>query len=128
MDKAPDLGRHRAAGVGLASLDSAAKHVSGRAVYIDDMPELPGMLHLALGPRRAMPHAKILSMDLDKVRAAPGVIAVFTAGDIPGRNDVGPVFQDDPVFADGLVQYAGQSLFAVAAKTVELARAAARWR
>jgi xanthine dehydrogenase large subunit len=105
--------------------DSAAKHVAGRAVYIDDMPEPPGLLHLCLGlSERA--HAKILAMDLSAVRAAPGAVAVFTARDIPGKNDVGPVIHDDPIFADGLVQYAGQSLFAVAAETVELARTAAR--
>ncbi|MEI9886457.1 MAG: xanthine dehydrogenase molybdopterin binding subunit [Rhizomicrobium sp.] len=105
--------------------DSAAKHVAGSAVYIDDMPEPPGLVHLALGlSQRA--HAKVLGMDLSAVRAAPGVIAVFTARDIPGKNDVGPVVHDDPIFADGLVQYAGQSLFAVAAETVEQARGAAR--
>jgi xanthine dehydrogenase large subunit len=105
--------------------DSAAKHVAGRAVYIDDMLEPAGLLHLCLGlSERA--HAKILDMDLSAVRAAPGVVAVFTVKDIPGANDVGPVIHDDPIFADGLVQYAGQSLFAVAAETVELARAAAR--
>ncbi|HXC54154.1 MAG TPA: xanthine dehydrogenase molybdopterin binding subunit [Rhizomicrobium sp.] len=110
---------------GAARHDSAAKHVAGRAIYIDDMPEPHGLLHLALGlSQRA--HAKILDMDLSAVRAAPGVVAVFTARDIPGRNDVGPVVHDDPIFADGLVQYAGQSLFAVAAETVELARTAAR--
>jgi len=123
MDREPAEVATRA-GAGLQH-DSAAKHVSGAAVYIDDMPELPGLLHMALG-LSAHAHAKIVSLDLKKVHAAPGVVAVFTARDIPGRNDVGPVIHDDPIFADGLVQYAGQSLFAVAAQTVELARAAAR--
>ncbi len=105
--------------------DSAAKHVAGSAIYIDDMPEPPGLVHLALG-LSARAHAKVLGMDLSAVRGAPGVVAVFAARDIPGKNDVGPVVHDDPIFADGLVQYAGQSLFAVAATTVEQARAAAR--
>jgi len=105
--------------------DSAAKHVAGSAIYIDDMPEPPGLVHLALGlSQRA--HAKVVAMDLSPVAAAPGVIAVFAARDIPGKNDVGPVIHDDPIFADGLVQYAGQSMFAVAAQTVEQARTAAR--
>ena len=65
-------------------------------------------------------------MDLDRVRAAPGVVAVVTAQDVPGENDVGPVFPGDPLFADGMVEYAGQALFAVAAATVEQARRAAR--
>jgi len=105
--------------------DSAEKHVSGRAIYIDDVPEPPGMVHLAIG-QSTHAHARVTTMDLSAVRHAPGVIAVFTARDIPGKNDVGPVFKDDPVFADGLVQYVGQSMFAVAADTVEHARAAAR--
>jgi xanthine dehydrogenase large subunit len=105
--------------------DSAEKHVSGRAIYIDDMPEPPGLLHLAIG-QSTHAHARVAAMDLSTVHAAPGVVAVFTARDIPGKNDVGPVFKDDPVFAGGLVQYVGQSIFAVAADTVEHARAAAR--
>jgi xanthine dehydrogenase large subunit len=105
--------------------DSAEKHVSGRAIYIDDMPEPPGLVHLAIG-QSTRAHAHIVAMDLSAVETATGVIAVFTARDIPGKNDVGPVFKDDPVFADGLVQYVGQSVFAVAADTVEHARAAAR--
>ena len=105
--------------------DSAEKHVAGLAVYIDDMPEPPGLVHLAIG-QSTRAHAKVLSLELTAVRAAPGVVAVFTARDIPGKNDVGPVVHDDPIFADGEVMYAGQSLFAVAAETVELARRAAR--
>ena len=105
--------------------DSAHKHVAGRAIYVDDIPEPPGTLHLALG-LSARAHARIAAMDLSKVRAAPGVIAVFTAKDIPGENNVAPVFKDDPLFADGLVEYAGQSIFAVVAASRELARTAAR--
>ena len=113
-------------GVGEAIVhDSAHKHVAGRATYIDDIPEPPGTLHLALG-LSARAHARIVAMDLAKVRAAPGVVAVFTHDDIPGQNNVGPVFKDDPLFAVDVVQYVGQAMFAVVATTRELARAAAR--
>ena len=64
-------------------------------------------------------------MDLQPVRTAPGVVAVFAASDIPGENNVGPVRHDDLLFADGLVEYVGQSLFAVAATSFEAARRAA---
>jgi xanthine dehydrogenase large subunit len=105
--------------------DSAEKHVSGRALYIDDMPEPRGLLHLALGlSTRA--HARIARLDLAAVRAAPGVIAVLAAQDVPGKNDVSPIAGDDPLFADGDVLYHGQALFAVAAETREAARSAAR--
>src|SRR5262249_6806715 len=97
--------------------DSAEKHVSGRAIYVDDIPERAGLLHAAVG-MSARAHARVTGLDLAAVRAAPGVVAVLTARDIPGKNDVGPVVHDDPIFADGEVMYAGQSLFAVVAETV----------
>lgn len=87
--------------------ESAHLHVSGRATYTDDMPIVAGTLHAALG-LSAKAHAKIVSMDFDAVRATPGVVAVFTAGDIPGVNDCGPIVHDDPVLADGVVQFVGQ--------------------
>ena len=105
--------------------DSAHKHVSGEAIYIDDLPEPSGILHAAVG-LSTKAHAEILRMDLDPVRAAPGVVAVVSAADVPGSNDIGPVFPGDPLFAEGVVEYAGQALFAVAAATVEQARRAAR--
>jgi xanthine dehydrogenase large subunit len=105
--------------------DSAARHVSGEALYIDDLPEPAGTLYAAVG-LSAKAHAEILRMDLDEVRAAPGVALVVTAEDVPGSNDIGPVFPGDPLFAESVVEYAGQALFAVAATTVEQARRAAR--
>ncbi|VAW11336.1 Xanthine dehydrogenase, molybdenum binding subunit [hydrothermal vent metagenome] len=105
--------------------DSAAAHVTGRAVYIDDMAELPGTLHVQTG-MSARAHAKILGMDLDAVRAAPGVVAVLTAADIPGINDASPIAGDDPIFAEGIAQYIGQPLFAVAARSYLEARAAVK--
>src|SRR6266540_837799 len=113
-------------GVGAAiPHDSAHLHVSGEAVYTDDIPEIRGTLYAAIGTSERA-HARIKSIDLTKVRAAPGVVAVITARDIPGKNDYGPVIADDPIFATAMVQYFGQSIFAVAAKTVEQARRAAR--
>jgi len=105
--------------------DSSELHVSGAAIYTDDVPEPKGLLHLAVG-MSAKAHARIRGIDLSAVRNAPGVIDIMTADDIPGENNCGPVIADDPVFAPGLVQYAGQAVFAVAAVTVDQARKAAR--
>ncbi|SDD37488.1 xanthine dehydrogenase molybdopterin binding subunit [Kordiimonas lacus] len=105
--------------------DSAHKHVSGEAIYIDDLPEPKDLLHLYVAMSEKA-HARIMAMDLDKVRAAKGVVCVLTAQDIPGHNDVSPFAGDDPLFAEGLVEYIGQPIFAVAATSVELARAAAK--
>jgi xanthine dehydrogenase large subunit len=106
--------------------DSGAKHVAGTAEYIDDIIEPVGTLHAYLGlSERA--HAKIVAMDLDAVRAAPGVIGVLTAADIPGVNDVSSShMHDEPVFANEVVQYWGAPMFAVIGETRELARRAAK--
>ncbi len=105
--------------------ESAHLHVSGDARYTDDVPEPIGTLHAAIGMSERA-HARIQSIDLGPVKAAPGVVDVVTADDIPGANDLGGPVKDDPIFADGLVQYVGQSVFAVAATSVELARRAAK--
>ncbi len=105
--------------------DSSHLHVSGEALYTDDIAEPRDMLHLAVG-MSTKPHARIRKMDLSAVREAPGVVDVISAADIPGDNNCGPVVADDPIFAPGLVEYAGQSVFAVAAETVDQARKAAR--
>lgn len=104
--------------------ESAELHVSGEAAYTDDLPELAGTLHVALGLSRHA-HARIVSVDLAAVRAAPGVVAVLTAADIPGENNCGPVLHDDPILAEGTVLYVGQPVYAVVATTRELARRAA---
>ncbi|HUC46284.1 MAG TPA: xanthine dehydrogenase molybdopterin binding subunit [Hyphomicrobiaceae bacterium] len=105
--------------------DSGEKHVSGEAIYVDDMREPPGTLHIYIA-MSARAHAVVKRLELERVRAQPGVAIVLTAKDVPGVNDVSPFAGDDPVFADGLVQYHGQSLFAVAADTMAEARGAAR--
>jgi len=105
--------------------DSAHLHVAGEAAYVDDIVEPRGMLHAALG-KSDKAHARVLGLDLAAVRAAPGVVAVLTAAEIPGINDVGPIIHDEPILADSLVQYVGQPMFAVAATTVNAARRAAR--
>ena len=106
--------------------ESAVKHVTGRAEYTDDLPELAGTLHGALG-LSTVAHGRIVSIDLDPVRAASGVVDVLTAKDVPGRNDVSPTGkQDDPIFAESEVMFHGQPVFAVIAKTRNEARRAAR--
>ena len=103
--------------------DSAHLHVSGAARYIDDIPEPKGTLYAAVG-MSSKAHARILKLDLSRVRAAPGVVAVVTAADIPGVNHMGGILKDEPVFAVDKVEYIGQSIFAVAATSVEAARRA----
>jgi len=105
--------------------DSAHKHVAGSAVYIDDLPEPKNLLHIYVAMSEKA-HADIKTMDLAAVKAAPGVACVLIADDIPGHNDVSPFAGDDPLFAEGLVEYIGQPVFAVAANSLAQAVAAAR--
>ena len=102
--------------------ESAIKHVSGKANYTDDIPEPPGTLYGAIGWSKKA-HAIIKKINLEGVIKSEGVIAVVTANDIVGRNDVGPVYDGDPIFPKK-AEYYGQPLFAVAAITTELARKA----
>ena len=102
--------------------ESAAKHVSGYANYIDDIVEPEGTLYGAIGYSKKA-HAIIKKLDLREVWKSEGVVSVVTSADIPGRNDVGAVYDGDPIFPKK-VEYFGQPLFAVAATSTELARKA----
>ena len=105
--------------------DSAAGHVSGTALYLDDVPSGPGSLEAAvvLSPH---PHARIRSIDVSRALAAPGVATVITAADIPGKNDIAPIRTDEPLLAAGVVEHEGQIVAAVAAQTLDQARTAAK--
>jgi xanthine dehydrogenase large subunit len=101
--------------------ESAHLHVAGEATYIDDMPELHGTLHAALG-LSPMAHGRLVVIDVAGLRAQPGVVAVFTASDFV-LNDCAPIVKgDDPILADAEVHYVGQPMFAVVAADRRVAR------
>ena len=104
--------------------ESADKHVSGEAVYVDDRLEFPNQLHVyARQSDRA--HARILRIDTRPCYEFPGVAIAITKDDVPGQLDIGPVVAGDPLLADGKVEYVGQVVLAVAADSLETARKAA---
>ncbi len=104
--------------------DSAPKHVTGEAVYVDDRLEFPNQLHVyARMSDRA--HARILSIDTSPCYQIPGVAIAITAKDVPGQLDIGAVLPGDPLLADGKVEFVGQPVIAVAADSLETARKAA---
>ena len=105
--------------------DAARLHVTGAARYIDDVPLPADTLHLAFGMSEVACGA-IVAMDLAAVRAAPGVVAVLTADDLPFANDVSPSAHDEPLLAVERVHYIGQPLFLVVAQSHLAARKAAR--
>nr|WP_295711636.1 xanthine dehydrogenase molybdopterin binding subunit [uncultured Halomonas sp.] len=105
--------------------ESAEKHVTGKATYIDDLPTTAHELHVALG-LSPVAHGTLTKLDLSKVKQASGVVDVVTFHDVPGHTDIGPVFPGDPIFVDQDISYAGQCLFAVAATNFQAARRAVK--
>jgi xanthine dehydrogenase large subunit len=104
--------------------ESAHLHVSGRAQYADDIALPANAVHAALGLSR-IAHGRLEALDASAALALPGVVGLGTAADVPGENNYGSVLHDDPIFADGIVQYAGQPVFATVANSYQLARRAA---
>lgn len=110
-----------AVGRSIPKLENREK-VLGCAQYIDDLYR-PGMLHAAiLGSPHA--HAKILSYDLSEALAAPGVVTVLTGDDVPADGRMGAFIKDEHAIAKGKVLYLGEPVAAIAAETLEQARAA----
>jgi len=124
-DVASPEGKAAAGGMGKPTAhDSAKLHVTGEAIYTDDIREPRGCLQAYI-LQSPFAHAKIKSIDVSACYI-PGVHAVMTAKDIPGLNDAAPVYGGDPIFAESEVLYAGQSILGIAADTIEIARKAAK--
>ncbi|WP_460272446.1 xanthine dehydrogenase molybdopterin binding subunit [Celeribacter sp. ULVN23_4] len=106
--------------------DAAKLHVTGQARYIDDIPLPVGALHLAFG-LSSVAHGEITAMDLSAVRAAPGVVKVYTAEDFGDHvPDCSPSLGDEPLLTSGEVQFIGQPIFLVVATSHLAARKAAK--
>ena len=104
--------------------DAAPLHVTGQARYVDDLP-LASALHLAFG-LSTVAHGEITGIDLSAVKAAPGVVAVLSAEELPDMPDCSPSAHDEPMLAAGTVHYVGQPVFLVIADSHLAARKAAR--
>jgi len=101
------------------SHDSAIKHVTGEAVYINDIPANRQLNCRVVYSRLA--HAKILSVDISDALKVKGVAAILTSRDIPGENQMGPVVDDEPCLAENEVTFIGQAIALIAAETDEAA-------
>ena len=104
--------------------ESARLHLTGKALYIDDIAAPEGCLHAYVGMANVA-CGLLKRQDLMAVTAADGVVDVITAKDIPGHVDIGPVFKGDPLLVEEQINYFGQPLFAVAATSRVAARRAA---
>ncbi len=107
--------------------ESAHLHVTGSATYIDDIPEHAGTLYAAL-ILSPVAHGELIGEGIDRaaILKAHGVVAVYTAKDIPGENNCGPIVHDDPFLAVGKVEFLGQAVAVVVAREMLYAREAAK--
>ncbi len=122
-DATPPTAPLRAVGRSLPRPDIVAK-VTGRALYAADL-RFPEMLHAAV-LRSAHAHARVVRLEVDRARAMPGVVAVLTAADIPGRHLHGVKTLDWPALV-GIgerARYVGDALAVVVAETLVQAEAA----
>jgi xanthine dehydrogenase large subunit len=106
--------------------ESAHLHVTGSATFTDDMPELAGTLYAAL-IMSPVAHGELIGDGIDReaILKEHGVVAVYTAKDIPGENNCGPIVHDDPFLAVGKVEFLGQAVAVVVAREMLYAREAA---
>ncbi|ORY03263.1 xanthine dehydrogenase [Basidiobolus meristosporus CBS 931.73] len=104
---------------------SAVKQVTGEAIYVDDMPSYRGELYGAVVTSKKA-HAKIVKVDSSMAEEADGVVAFYSAKDVPGSNTWGPTFQDEEIFATDEVHFLGQVIGIIVAHTQNAAQAAAR--
>ena len=87
----------------------AKNHVTGRSIYLDDLPLLHGTLY-ALPFYLPCAHAHEITIELNEARQVPGIVAIYTANDIPGQNQIGGIIPDEPLFGSSEVHYWGQPL------------------
>jgi xanthine dehydrogenase large subunit len=103
----------------------AAAHTRGESQYVDDLPQPAEMLYAAVFSSDSA-HGAIVKIETEKARALPGVVAILTAKDIPGENQIGPIIQDETLLADGKVHYVGEPVALVVATSPETAHKAAK--
>ena len=98
--------------------ESAEKHVNGKAIYIDDRLEFPGLVHLGI-VKSSIAAGKIMSIDFEPVLKSPGVIDIIRVKDVQGEIDIGPVYKGDPLLTEENIEFHGQAIFAVVATSHE---------
>jgi xanthine dehydrogenase large subunit len=103
----------------------AHNHVKGKSIYLDDIQELHGTLY-ALPFDASVAHAKIKSIDLAAALKSKGIVEILTAKDIPGQNQIGGIFPDEPLLAEGEVHFRGQVIAIIVGTTEHQCRMAAK--
>ncbi len=111
-------------GDGVGNID-AANHVTGRSVYVDDIPVMEGLLFVKVFDS-PVAHGKIKGIDFSAAERIPGIVKIFSCKDIPGENQIGGIIPDEPFLADHEVHYRGQPVLLIVAENEDAAEEAAR--
>ncbi len=106
----------------IKNVDSAF-HVTGRSIYLDDIPVQQGTLY-ALPYDAPSAHAHIKKLDLSKASAVPGVVRILTYKDVPGENQIGGIIPDEPLFAEEEIHFWGMPVALIIATSEDVARQA----
>jgi xanthine dehydrogenase large subunit len=101
----------------------AANHVTGRSIYVDDVPVMEGTLFCKIFDS-PMAHGTIKMIDYSAAEQMEGIIKIFAAKDIPGANEIGGIIHDEPLLADGTVHFQGQPILLIVAETEDHAEEA----
>jgi len=99
------------------------RDVRGESQYLDDVPTQQGTLYAAVF-ESPLAHGKLLKLELGAALAAPGVVRILTADDIPGHNQIGGIVPDEPLLAHGHVHFRGQPVALALARTEHQVQAA----
>lgn len=111
-----------AGGDGGGNID-AANHVTGRSVYVDDIPVMEGVLFVKVFDSH-IAHGKIKNLDFSVAEAMPGIVKIFSYKDIPGENQIGGIIPDEPFLADAEVHFQGQPILLIVAENEDAAEEA----
>ncbi len=110
-------------GIEIPKVDVVEKALGGARYGADLLSEEPLHLKVVRSPK---PHAKIVRIEMDQAINVPGVERIFTAKDVPGKNQVGTITKDQPILASDRVRYIGDPVALIAAKTEEAVEEAAQ--
>jgi xanthine dehydrogenase large subunit len=98
-------------------------HMTGQSVFLDDIPLPGGLLYAAVFPSPAA-HGKIKHLNVEQAKQSEGVIDIFTYQDIPGKNQIGGIIQDEHLLAQNKVSFIGEPVAVVIAESKSLAKQA----
>lgn len=103
----------------MKNIDSKG-HVTGKSIYLDDIPEIKGTLYGVVFDSTCA-HGKIKKVDYSKAEALDGVVKILTFKDVPGENQIGGIILDEPLFAEDLVDFSGQAIALILARSTKIA-------